>query len=97
MDGCSTPKSSGAATAAESSKPRVPQRGAAKVAPAMLALMKRPPRGAILADVNGMPRIVMRDADGLLSVVAFEVDHGLITAIHSIPNPEKLQHVTAPF
>ncbi len=82
---------------AESSKPRVPQRGAAKVAPAMLALMKRAPRGAILADVNGTPRIVMRDPDGLLSVVAFEVDHGLITAIHSIPNPEKLQHVTAPF
>jgi RNA polymerase sigma-70 factor (ECF subfamily) len=75
---------------------RKPQRGAAKVARGMLALARRPPRGAYLAQVNGAPGIVMRDGDGVLTVMAFTVAGARITAIDVMRNPEKLRHVRAP-
>jgi RNA polymerase sigma-70 factor (ECF subfamily) len=77
---------------------RRPQVGATKVARGMLALAARPPQGAVLARVNGSPGIVLRDPDGILSVMAFAVDaDGLITAIDVIRNPEKLTHVDVAF
>ncbi|MCW3000812.1 MAG: siderophore-interacting protein [Conexibacter sp.] len=72
------------------------QRGADKVARGLLALARRPPRGAYLAEVNGAPGIVLRDADGFLSVMAFTVDGAHITAIDIMRNPEKLRHVRGP-
>jgi RNA polymerase sigma-70 factor (ECF subfamily) len=72
------------------------QRGADKVARGLLALARRPPRGAYLAEVNGAPGIVLRDADGFLSVMAFTVDGARITAVDIMRNPEKLRHVRGP-
>jgi RNA polymerase sigma-70 factor (ECF subfamily) len=76
---------------------RRPQRGAEKVARGMLALARRPPLGAGLADVGGAPGIVLRDADGMLNVMAFSVGGGRITEIDVMRNPEKLRHVDVPF
>ncbi|WP_021598402.1 RNA polymerase sigma factor SigJ [Actinomadura welshii] len=45
------------------------------------------------AEVNGVPGLVVRDGDGGLSVMAFTVDAGLITAIDLIRNPDKLAKV----
>jgi len=70
-----------------------PQHGADKVARGMLALGRKPPRAARLADVNGAPGIVMRGADDVLSVLAFTIDAGRIVAIDVIRNPDKLGQV----
>ena len=40
--------------------------------------------------VNGAPGLVMRDADGVLAVLALTVDAGRITAIDVIRDPDKL-------
>ena len=76
---------------------RRPQRGADKVARGMLALAARPPRGGTLAEVNGAPGIVLLDADGILTVIAFTVDRHRITALDIVRNPEKLTHVPVAF
>jgi RNA polymerase sigma-70 factor (ECF subfamily) len=75
---------------------RRPQRGAAKVAGGMLALARRPPRSGYEASVNGSPGLVLRDADGLLSVIALTIDAGSIVAIDVIRNPDKLAAVPEP-
>lgn len=46
-----------------------------------------------LAQVNGAPGLVVHDADGLLSVVAFTVDTDRITAVDIVRNPDKLTAV----
>lgn len=51
--------------------------------------------GPALAEVNGAPGIVLRDADGIRTVIAFTVDHNRITAIDIVRNPEKLTQVPA--
>lgn len=74
---------------------RAPQRGVAKVARAMLAFASRPPLAGRMALVNGAPGIVLTDADGVLTVMAFTVDAGRITALDVVRNPDKLRHVDA--
>ena len=71
-------------------------RGAEQVAAALLALTRRPPRQVVMATVNGAPGLVLRDADGVLSVVSFTVDDGRITAIDVVRNPDKLTGVREP-
>jgi RNA polymerase sigma-70 factor (ECF subfamily) len=73
---------------------RRPQYGAAKVARGMLALARHgsPPVGK-LADINGTPGLVLRDADGLITVIALTVDAGRIVAIDMLRNPDKLTAV----
>ena len=45
-------------------------------------------------EVNGEPGAVLRDAAGdLVGVIAIEVRDGLIVAIRSVVNPDKLQHL----
>lgn len=51
------------------------------------------PFDVLPAEVNGVPGLVVRDGDGGLSVMAFTVDAGLITAIDLIRNPDKLAKV----
>jgi RNA polymerase sigma-70 factor (ECF subfamily) len=75
---------------------RVPQRGAARVARGILALARRPPRAGALADVNGSPGLVLRGADGVLTVIALTVDGERITAIDIVRNPDKLTAVPEP-
>lgn len=75
---------------------RRPQHGAGKVARGMLALARRPPQGGYLANVNGAPGLVLRDADGVLTVIALTIDGEAIVAIDVLRNPEKLGSVPAP-
>jgi RNA polymerase sigma-70 factor, ECF subfamily len=49
-----------------------------------------------MASVNGAPGLVLRDADGVLSVISFTVDGGRIAAIDVIRNPDKLADASEP-
>ncbi|MEW2352384.1 RNA polymerase sigma factor SigJ [Spirillospora sp. NPDC029432] len=70
------------------------EREAARVAPMMLAHARTAgPLDILPADVNGAPGLVVVDGDGGLSVIAFTVDAGLITAIDLVRNPDKLVRV----
>ena len=71
-------------------------RGAGRVAAALLALTRRPPRQISMATVNGAPGLVLRDTDGVLSVISFTVDCGRIAAIDVVRNPDKLTGVGEP-
>ena len=70
--------------------------GAQTVARMLLALARRPPRSMRMAAVNGDPGLVMRDADGVLTVIAFTMDSGRITALDVMRNPDKLTTVPDP-
>ena len=70
--------------------------GAQNVTRFLLALARRPPRSVRMASVNGAPGLVMRDADGVLTVIAFTVDAGRITALDVMRNPDKLTTVPDP-
>jgi RNA polymerase sigma-70 factor (ECF subfamily) len=73
---------------------RKPVQGALRVAKAMLALA----RGVVSARpalVNGAPGIVVTGSDGVLTVEAFTIVDGRITALHFVRNPDKLRHVDA--
>jgi RNA polymerase sigma-70 factor (ECF subfamily) len=70
--------------------------GAQRVAAALLVLTRRPPRRIAMATVNGAPGLVLRDADGVLSVISFTVDGGRIAAIDVVRNPDKLTGVWEP-
>ena len=48
------------------------------------------------ARINGLAGYVTRYADGTLQTTAFEIEDGLITAIHVVRNPDKLVHVPPP-
>lgn len=65
-------------------------RGAAQIAALLLAFARRPPQQLRTALVNGAPGLVVRDADGILSVMILTLDDGRITAIDVIRNPDKL-------
>jgi RNA polymerase sigma-70 factor, ECF subfamily len=71
-------------------------RGAEPAAAALLALTRRPPRQIAMATVNSAPGLVLRDADGVLSVISFTVDGGRIAAIDVVRNPDKLTGVREP-
>ena len=49
-----------------------------------------------MATVNGAPGLVMRDGDGVLTVIAFTIDAGRITAMDVMRNPDKLTTVPDP-
>jgi RNA polymerase sigma-70 factor, ECF subfamily len=66
------------------------EHGAPNVARRLLALADRPPLGGRMALINGAPGLVLRDADGVLTVVSFTVNAGRIVAIDAVRNPEKL-------
>jgi RNA polymerase sigma-70 factor (ECF subfamily) len=76
--------------------PTVPRvvAGAARVAPMILAHTDIAGHLDIhAAEINGAPGLVIRDSAGGLSVMAFTVDAGLITAINLVRNPDKLTSV----
>jgi RNA polymerase sigma-70 factor (ECF subfamily) len=80
-----------------SAAPRFLQ-GAARVAQALLTYQtaSRAPQAARTAEVNGAPGLIMRDYQGVLTVIAFTVDAGRITAIDVVRNPDKLTAVPQP-
>lgn len=70
--------------------------GADRVSRALVALARRHAgqSEARVADVNGLPGLLMRNRiDGQVSVLAFTVDTGRITTVHIQRNPDKLRHV----
>lgn len=67
--------------------------GAEQVARALLAVVQGPPRTSRVVRVNGAPGIVLRDAGGVLNVVAFSTNAGRIATIDVVRNPDKLMHV----
>ncbi|MCO5999727.1 RNA polymerase sigma factor SigJ [Actinoallomurus rhizosphaericola] len=64
--------------------------GAEQVARMLLGFAAHPSVEVRIADVNGAPGLVMLDPTGVLTVMAFTVDAGRITAIDAIRNPDKL-------
>ena len=70
--------------------------GAHNVARWLLTLARRPPRSLRIASVNGAPGLVMRDADGVLTMIAFTIEAGRITALDVIRNPDELSGVPEP-
>jgi len=81
----------GKVSAARPAKP-----GAQNVARWLIALARRPPRSLRMAMVNGAPGLVMRDGDGVLTVIAFTIDADRITAMDVMRNPDKLTTVHDP-
>lgn len=75
---------------------RKPLRGAPRVARAIVGFARRPPLGGYAADVNAQPGLVFRDADGVVTVMAFTIDAGRIAEIHVVRNPDKVTRVPAP-
>jgi RNA polymerase sigma-70 factor (ECF subfamily) len=65
-------------------------RGAEPIARLLAGYARRPPRQVRTALVNGAPGLVLRDADGVLTVLALTADAGRITAIDVIRDPAKL-------
>ena len=62
----------------------------------MLQMARCPPRTNGMVTVNGAPGLMLRDADGVLSVISFTIDGGRITAIDMVRNPDKLSGVREP-
>jgi RNA polymerase sigma-70 factor (TIGR02957 family) len=74
-----------------------PSHGAQRVARFMLGLARRGPKlGARLelASVNGQPGAVTYDPEGrVINVFALDIADGLVQAIRSVINPDKLHHL----
>jgi RNA polymerase sigma-70 factor (ECF subfamily) len=64
--------------------------GARQIAELAAGYAQRPPLRMLKALVNGVPGLVIRDADGVLSVLALTSDGVRITAIDVIRDPGKL-------
>ncbi|MGH3261344.1 MAG: sigma factor-like helix-turn-helix DNA-binding protein [Trebonia sp.] len=65
-------------------------RGASQIAMLAASSARHPPRRMLKALVNGAPGLVIRDADGVLSVLALTYDRDRITAVDVIRDPRKL-------
>ena len=69
-----------------------PIEGGEVVARAFVDIAERAPDLEVLErTVNGQPGLLVRQADGTLTVVAFEVAGGVIRHIWAVRNPEKLR------
>ncbi len=68
-------------------------RGADEVARWLLGFMRHPPSLVRMTTVNGAPGLVLRDGGGVLTVLAFTVNRGRITALDAVRNPDKLTAV----
>lgn len=54
---------------------------------------KYPIRAGRAATINGLPGFIAEDAEGYLQTTAFDIEHGRITAIYIVRNPDKLRHL----
>lgn len=61
-----------------------------------LARKYGPARTATAARINGFPGFVMRDPQGIIQTLSFELRDGAITTLYLVRNPEKLRHVHTP-
>ncbi|MFD0209088.1 RNA polymerase sigma-70 factor [Streptomyces hirsutus] len=69
--------------------------GADKVARLLAAGLGRIPTGSsfLFAQVNGRPALLLRVDGALDTVLTVRVDHGLVTGLYAVRNPEKLSHM----
>jgi RNA polymerase sigma-70 factor (ECF subfamily) len=58
--------------------------------------MRALPTSLRMTQVNDAPGLVLRDGEGIVTVVAFTIDDDRIVAIDVVRNPEKLTGVRAP-
>jgi RNA polymerase sigma-70 factor (TIGR02957 family) len=79
---------------------RRPVEGAEQVARFLIGIGRRPYDGVApedmtveLADVNGVPGVIIRGGGQVLSAMAAEVADGRVLAVHLIANPDKLHTV----
>jgi RNA polymerase sigma-70 factor (TIGR02957 family) len=76
---------------------REPMHGPERVARFLLGLYRRAEKEgtyAVPALVNGQPGAVVYDAEGrVASVFALDIADGLVQAVRSVVNPDKLQHL----
>jgi RNA polymerase sigma-70 factor (TIGR02957 family) len=74
-----------------------PTRGRERVARFMLGLARRAPKLGVRIEpawVNGQPGAVAYDAEGrVINVFALDIADGLVQAIRSVINPDKLHHL----
>lgn len=70
--------------------------GADQVARLLLSFTRGAQLDVRVATVNGMPGLVLRAVDDVLSVASFTVDGGRITSVDVIRNPDKLAYVSVP-
>ena len=76
-----------------------PIHGGEKIARFFLSLLHKlgAPREVRPVRVNGMPGFASIELDGSVQTTAFEIDGGLIRAIHVVRNPDKLSEVVRLF
>jgi RNA polymerase sigma-70 factor (ECF subfamily) len=66
---------------------------ASRIARLLVEFGRRPPQQLRKVLVNGEPGLVVRDADGILSVLTLTLDGGRIVAIDVVRDPGKLTRV----
>ncbi len=76
---------------------REPTHGAERVARFLLGLFRRAQKEGLHGEpavVNGQPGAVAYDAEGrVVSVFALDIADGMVQAVRSVVNPDKLQHL----
>jgi RNA polymerase sigma-70 factor (ECF subfamily) len=76
---------------------REPTHGAERVARFLLGLFRRAQKEGLYGEpavVNGQPGAVAYDAEGrVVSVFALDIADGVVQAVRSVVNPDKLQHL----
>jgi RNA polymerase sigma-70 factor (TIGR02957 family) len=77
---------------------QVPYVGARRVARMLIGGLRRIAATSSLhpAQVNGYPALLVRLNGNLDTVIALRIDHGLITGLYAVRNPQKLSHMTHP-
>ena len=62
------------------------------------AVSKGLPEGSIIrvAEINGLPGLIVYRPDGSVQSVAFEIAHNRVHSIYAVSNPDKLSHLVAP-
>jgi RNA polymerase sigma-70 factor (ECF subfamily) len=74
---------------------RKPLHGRESVARALLANLARAPQGTTVEviEANGLPAILTRVEGQVVAVITMEVADGLIQAVRTVANPDKLAHL----
>lgn len=48
-----------------------------------------------VAEINGLPGFITREADGIVQTTALLIEDGKVKAVYVMRNPDKLQHIEA--
>lgn len=77
---------------------RIPIQGRDKVTRAVIALMSHAPGDTTveMIEANGLPALLLRIKGQIVAVLTLDVAEGLIQAVRSVSNPDKLAHLNPP-